>query len=224
MTPTMTDTTAIFAILLGGDLTVTPRLASQIEGARVIAADSGMKHATALGVTPELWTGDFDSVEDDLRAHHADVPTEIFPADKDLTDGEIAIEAALRRGARELLLVGAFGGARADHAFLHLAAALRLAESGVSCLLTSGTQEGTPLVAGRKQTFDYENGTVFSILAFSDLAGLTLSGAKWPLADYSVPFGSSLTLSNEVQTGGLIVRLAAGRAMLMAHPHSFFAM
>lgn len=211
-----------FAILLGGDLAVTPRLSRQIEGARVIAADSGMRHAASLGLSPELWTGDFDSVEQGLIDAHADVPTEIFPSEKDITDGEIAIEAALKRGARELVLVGAFGGARADHAFLHLAAAVRLAEAGISCLLTSGAQEGTPLLPG-ETGFDYRDGTLFSVLAFSDLAGLMLSGAKWPLAGRAVSFGSSLTLSNEV-SGGLTVRLSSGRAMLVAHPVSFFRM
>lgn len=211
-----------FAILLGGDLVVTPRLTRQLHGARVIAADSGMKHAAALGVSPELWAGDFDSVDDGLRAAHADVPTEIFPAEKDLTDGEIAVEAALARGASELLLVGAFGGARADHAFLHLAAGMRLAEAGVACLLSSGDQEGVPLLPGERR-FDYDPGTLFSVLAFSDLAGLTLDGAKWPLAGRAVPFGSSLTLSNAVERA-LTVRLGAGRAMLIAHPASYFRM
>ncbi|KAB2861858.1 MAG: thiamine diphosphokinase, partial [Bauldia sp.] len=195
-----------FAILLGGDLVVTPRLSRQLAGARLIAADSGMRHAAALGLTPELWTGDFDSVEEGLRAFHADIPMEIFPPEKDQTDGEIAVEAALKRGATELVLVGAFGGERADHAYLHLAAAVRLAGEGVSCVLTSGVQEGVPLVPG-EMSFDYEDGTLFSVLAFSDLAGLTLSGAKWPLQDRFVPFGSSLTLSNEVR-GGLTVRLS----------------
>jgi thiamine pyrophosphokinase len=175
-----------FAILLGGDLVVTPRLSRQLAGARVIAADSGMRHAAALGLTPELWTGDFDSVEEGLRAFHADVPMEIFPPEKDQTDGEIAVDAALKRGARELVLVGAFGGERADHAWLHLAAALRLAETGM-------------------------------------FEGLTLSGAKWPLDRRFVPFGSSLTLSNEVR-GALTARLDAGRAMLLARPASYYAL
>lgn len=211
-----------FAVLLGGDLVATPRLARQLDGARVIAADSGMRHASALGLTPELWTGDFDSVDDGMRRAHAHVPVEIFSPDKDMTDGEIAVEAALARGARELVLVGAFGGGRADHAFQHLAAALRLAEAGVPSLLTSGSQEGTPLLPG-ETGFDYDAGTLFSILAFSDLAGLTLGGAKWPLADHAVSFGSSLTLSNEV-AGGLTVRLGSGRAMLIAHPASYYRM
>lgn len=211
-----------FAILLGGDLVATPRLARQLDGVRVIAADSGMRHAAALGLAPELWTGDFDSVDEALRDAHAGVPVEAFPSEKDKTDGEIAVDAALARGARELVLVGAFGGARADHAFLHLAAAQRLAEEGVPSLLTSGHQEGVPLLPGESR-FDYETGTLFSILPFSDLAGLGVSGAKWPLADRAVPFGSSLTLSNEVR-GGLTVRLASGRAMLIAHPVSYFRM
>jgi thiamine pyrophosphokinase len=211
-----------YAILLGGDLVATPRLARQIDGARIIAADSGIRHASALGVAPELWTGDFDSVDADLRAAHPDVPVEVFPPEKDLTDGEIAVEAALARGATDLLLVGAFGGARADHAFLHLSAALRLAESGVSCLLTSGHQEGAPLLPGTHE-FDHPDGTLFSVIAFSDLSGLTLTGAKWPLTGHTVPFGSSLTLSNEV-SGRLEVSLTAGRAMLIAHPVSYFRM
>lgn len=213
---------ARFAILLGGDLIATPRLSRQMEGARVIAADSGMKHAAALGVVPELWTGDFDSVDDGLRAAHAEVPVEMFPPEKDQTDGEIAIGAALTRGATEIMLVGAFGGARADHAFLHLTAGIRLAENGTACLLTSGNQEGVPLLPGER-SFDYDDRTMFSILAFSDLGGLSLTGAKWPLSARTVPFGSSLTLSNEV-AGDLTVRLDTGRAMLVAHPVSFFRM
>lgn len=213
---------ARFAILLGGDLIATPRLSRQMDGARVIAADSGMKHAAALGVVPELWTGDFDSVDDGMRAAHAEVPVEMFPPEKDQTDGEIAIDAALKRGATEIMLVGAFGGARADHAFLHLTAGIRLAENGTACLLTSGNQEGVPLLPGER-SFDYDDRTVFSILPFSDLGGLSLTGAKWPLSARTVPFGSSLTLSNEV-AGDLAVRLESGRAMLVAHPVSFFRM
>lgn len=211
-----------FAILLGGELTVTPRLERQLDGARVIAADSGIRHAPALGLVPELWTGDFDSVDDGLRAAHAGVPVEVFPAEKDQTDGEIAIDAALARGADDLLLVGAFGGPRADHAHLHLTAALRLAEAGTACLLTSGNQEGVPLAIGEAR-FDYAPGTLFSVIAFSDLEGLSIGGARWPLAGRDVAFGSSLTLSNAV-TGELVVSLAAGRAMLVAHPVSCFSM
>lgn len=205
-----------FAILLGGDVVPTSRLSRQLAGSRVIAADSGMRHASTLRLSPELWTGDFDSVDDRLDAAFPDVEREVFPAAKDLTDGEIAVEAALSRGAKSLTLVGAFGGPRADHAFLHLALAIKLSEGGIDIRLTSGTEEGMPL-RHREQRFDFRAGTLFSVLAMSELDGLTLTGVRWPLDRRHVPFGSSLTLSNEV-TGDLSVSLGGGRAILIAHP------
>ncbi|MEP9397827.1 thiamine diphosphokinase [Mesorhizobium sp. KR2-14] len=205
-----------FFILLGGELVHTPRIVAQAAGSRVIAADSGIRHAEMLGVTPELWVGDFDSVRADLTDRYAGVPRRVFPSEKAMTDGELAVAAALEAGATSLVLAGAFGGPRSDHGFLHLALAMRLAEAGTTVLLTSGAQEGHPLLPGTT-SFDYADGTLFSILAFSDLSGLSEAGAKWPLDRVEVPFGSSLTLSNEVK-GSLRISLERGRAMLLAHP------
>jgi thiamine pyrophosphokinase len=206
-----------FTILLGGELFRTPRLDRQVEDSRVIAADAGIGHARMLGLVPELWVGDFDSVPANLPDDLAAVPRKIFPAEKDMTDGELAIAEALARGATSLILAGAFGGKRADHAFLHLALGLRLAEAGTTVLLTSGAQEGVPVLPGRAG-FDYADGTLFSVLGFSDLAGLTVTGAKWPLDRVEVAFGSSLTISNEVK-GRLAIALERGRALLLAHPY-----
>ncbi|HEY4193765.1 MAG TPA: thiamine diphosphokinase [Mesorhizobium sp.] len=205
-----------FTILLGGDLVHTPLLARQVAGTRTIAADAGIGHAAMLGLMPELWVGDFDSVPPNLPAHLASVPRQTFPREKDKTDGELAIATALQRGATSLILAGAFGGARTDHAFLHLALAVHLAEAGTEVLLTSGAQEGIPVLRGER-SFDYADGTLFSILGFSDLSALTVEGAKWPLDNVEVAFGSSLTISNEVR-GRLRVELGDGRAMLLAHP------
>lgn len=205
---------SLYVILLGGDLAVTPRLLSQVAGARVIAADSGIRHATVLGLSPELWVGDFDSAETVDFDAFPDVARKTFPAAKDKTDGELAVDIALSRGATKLMLVGAFGGPRADHAFLHLTLALALAEGGIDVMLSSGTQEGIPLLPGQ-QAFDLAPGTLFSVLGFSNLAGLTLIGAQWPLNHVEVPFGSSLTISNRV-ADRLRASLDAGRALVVA--------
>ncbi|HEV7255313.1 MAG TPA: thiamine diphosphokinase [Mesorhizobium sp.] len=202
-----------FLILLGGRLSPTARLARQISGARVLAADSGIAHAEALDVTPELWLGDFDSADAGLLERFAPVPKKGFPSEKDITDGELAAVHALKHDAEELVLAGAFGG-RADHAFLHLTLALRLAEGGTSVILSSGAEEGRPVLPGEAD-FDLPSGATFSILAFSPLKGLTISGARWPLTRAAVPFGASLTLSNRVE-GALRIGLEEGRAVLVA--------
>ncbi|QDZ00420.1 thiamine diphosphokinase [Nitratireductor mangrovi] len=206
----------LFAILLGGDVQRTPRLDAALAGARVIAADSGIRHAAELGLQPELWIGDFDSVGEAEIAGHPNVEREVFPPEKDQTDGELAIAAAIERGAGSIVLVGAFGGPRADHTFLHLTAAIGLVERGITTLLTSGREEGHPVLPGAA-SFDYAPGTLFSLLAFSDLSGLTVTGAKWPLDQVEIAFGSSRTLSNEVESA-LSVSLGSGRALLLAHP------
>lgn len=203
-----------FAILLGGELARTPELDAEIAGARVIAADSGMRHAAVLGVEPELWLGDFDSVSESLSSAYPTMPRTVFPSEKDETDGELAVKAALERGATSLVLVGAFGGERQDHVLLHLTQAIHHSEQGVPTVLTSGRQVGRPLPCSTRCRFDYPDGTLFSIIPFSDLKGLTVEGARWPLAAVDVPFASSLTMSNVVQ-GDLTINLGEGRALLL---------
>lgn len=203
-----------FVILLGGDLTVTDRLRQQIAGARFLAADSGMRHAASLGVVPELWLGDFDSTAPELLHEFAHVPRQTFPVAKDMTDGELALDHAYQLGATRVILCGAFGGERTDHTLLHLTMATRYAIAGREILLSSGFEEASPLVPGNYQ-YDLPDGTVFSILSFSQLEGLTIEQAEWPLDKITLPLGSSLTVSNVVR-GNLCISLYAGHAVLIA--------
>lgn len=204
-----------FAILLSGDLTVTPRLHRQIAGARIIAADSGMKHAGALGVLPELWVGDFDSSGSELLLDYAHVPRQTHPADKDATDGEIAVAAALKLGAKEFVLIGGLGG-QSDHAAAHLGLALHLAQSGYRCFISSGDEEAHPLVAG-SYDFDFGAQSRLSIIPWSDIAGLNLTGVKWPLRNRALTLGSSFTMSN-IALGRVKLAFTSGIAIAIAYP------
>lgn len=203
-----------FLILLGGHLTVTDRLKRQIVGARVLAADSGIRHAAPLGVEPEMWLGDFDSTSPALARRYKHVPRRIFPAHKDMTDGELALEQALALGATRIILVGAFGGMRTDHTMLHLTMAAAQAEKGHDIFLSSGTEEAWPILPG-DYTPDLPDGALFSIIGFTELDGLTIKNAEWPLDNVKAPFGSSLTVSNVVR-GTLGVRLRSGCGVLIA--------
>lgn len=204
----------LFLILLGGELTVTERLKRQISSARVIAADSGMRHAEALGVVPEVWIGDFDSSAAALQERYADVPRIKFPSDKAQTDGDLAIEEALKRGATQLILAGALGGPRSDHAAHHQMKMLALAADGTDVFLTSGHEEAWPLLAGNRM-FDFAPGTIFSVIPFEPLRGFSVRQVKWELAGRDVPSGSSLTLSN-VALSAPILALKQGRAVVFA--------
>lgn len=204
-----------FVILLGGDLTVTARLRKQIAGARFIAADSGMRHASALGVTPELWVGDFDSAGSELMLDYAKVPRQSYPAEKDATDGEIAVTEAMKLGATEIMLIGGFGG-QSDHATVHLGLALNVAKSVKYCFISSGEEEAYPLIAGSHR-FDVSTGSRFSIVPWSDIEGFTLHGVKWPLKNVRLTLGSSFTMSN-IATGSVSLSFTSGIGIAFNYP------
>jgi len=204
-----------FVILLGGALALTPRLHRQVSGARAIAADSGMTHADALGLDVELWVGDFDSTSDELAARHAGIERQAHPCAKDATDGELAVAEALRRGAKEIVLVGAFGG-QTDHLLGHAGMALRLALDGHRTFLTSGREEAYPVLPGTR-TVGLPEMTRFSIIPFADLSGLDLENVRWPLVARDVPLGSTLTLSN-IALGPVTIGLKSGYGIAVAYP------
>ncbi|WP_136658301.1 thiamine diphosphokinase [Nitratireductor sp. XY-223] len=210
------DQKTTFLILLGGNLEKTARLREQIADARVIAADGGMFHAHDLKLKPEVWVGDFDSSPPDLQQRWSRTPRKPYPAAKNLTDGEIAVEEALALGAQRIVLAGALGGERSDHAFFHMALACALKARDIDVLLTSGLEEGWALGTG-SCTIDLPAASMFSILNFSDVSALSIAGARYGLEDHDLDFGSSRTISN-VAEGPVTVTLGSGTALLLARP------
>jgi thiamine pyrophosphokinase len=204
-----------FVILLGGDVTPTVRLKSQLAGARVLAADSGMRHAAALGLEPELWVGDFDSTSTALRDQWSRVSQERFPVAKDKTDGELAVDAALKLGASEVILVGAFGG-QFDHAMAHATQLVAIAGRKIKIFATSGGEEAWPLL-NSLTLWQIPKGTRVSIIGLTALKALSIIGVRWPLNKRDVPLGSTLTLSNESQ-GDVAITLEQGRAVVLLYP------
>jgi thiamine pyrophosphokinase len=206
-----------FTILLGGDLTPTDRLMAQIEGTRAIAADSGILHAERLGLEVELWIGDFDSTPAETRERLKHLPRHIHPVEKDKTDGELAVDAAIERGAASLVLAGGLGG-QADHALANIMLASRLTRLSVPSLLTTGTEEAYPLHPG---SFEVETspGSRLSIVPLTRLTALAIDGVRWPLQDRDVEAGSTLTLSNETVAPRVRISLAGGEALLLLYPN-----
>lgn len=204
-----------FAILLGGLVVPTERLRAQVAGSRVIAADGGMRHAEPLGLEAELWVGDFDSASPELQQAYARVPREEYPVAKDFTDGELAVEAALARGAKQLVLVGAMGG-QTDQTLAHLLLGIRLARQGVATLLTSGSEEAHPLLPGRLQ-LDLPYHSKLSLLPLEGFSGLSIRGVHWSLQKAQVPLGSTRALSN-VALGPVEIELEAGYGVVVVYP------
>ncbi len=88
----------IVVVVSGGE-PPDPRAASAVPlGAPVVAADSGLEHALALGLEVTVAVGDFDSASPEAVAvaEAAGTRVERHPHEKDATDLELALDVAPR--------------------------------------------------------------------------------------------------------------------------------
>jgi thiamine pyrophosphokinase len=191
----------------------------------VIAADSGLDAARALGLTVDLLVGDLDSVSPAAlaAAEGAGTAVERHPPAKDATDTELAIDAALREGCNHL--IGVSGGARADdprldHELGGLLAFTRPDLGAVRVELWWGSTHLEVLHGPATATLRGRPGDLVSLLPLHGPAsGIVTEGLRFPLHAEELPAGSSRGLSNVVETAPASVRLELG-ALLVIHPPS----
>lgn len=205
-------------ILAGSSITVTEELKALCHGVDlVVAADSGLRHARPLEVTPDLIVGDFDSVAAEDLELYPTVPREKHPVRKDALDLELALDEAAARGANTFLIVGALGG-RLDQtlAALFIAAKRHATHPGtINVMIHDGHRAAYPLKPGDVLNLNVPSGTPFSVLSLDPLSRVSLSGASYPLTEARLPFGVGLGVSNEVATSPLSVTLHEGSSLLL---------
>ena len=76
----------------------------------LIAADGGAKHFFDIEITPQVIIGDMDSIDSDMWENKSGIEYIRYPADKDKSDAELAVEYALEHGNEQVILVAATGG------------------------------------------------------------------------------------------------------------------
>lgn len=161
-----------------------------LPGDFVIAADGGYQAAEALGVSPDLVVGDFDS----LGYVPQGVPVERHPVMKDDTDTMLAVRLGLERGYRNFVLVGAVGG-RLDHTIANLQTLLFLAEHDAVGILYG---EGTVVTAVRDGSVTLTGQGTISVFCFGPPArGVYERGLLYGLTDATVTAGFPIGVSNE---------------------------
>jgi thiamine pyrophosphokinase len=194
----------------------------------IVAADGGAAYAASLGLgAVDLWVGDGDSLApaalESLR--RAGVPVELAAADKDESDTELAVLAAIDRGATRLTILGAFGGPRVDHALANVlllghprltdrSAALLTPAARVRLIQAPGTDGGpTSLsLSGRP-------GDLVSLLPFAGPAGgVTTSGLRYALMDEALEVGPARGLSNVRVESTATVSLKGGSLLVVETP------
>lgn len=202
---------ALAAVVFAGGDPPQPQHAEPITRAEiVIAADSGLAHARALGVHVDLVIGDLDSVEPgDLDAAVADgAIVERHPIEKDATDLELALDAALARGATSVHVVGV-GGGRLDHFFgnVLLLASPRYANARVDAHVGGAH---VTVVHDRVQLHGAAGGLCSLLPLGGPAIGVRTDGLRFPLHRETLHPGTTRGVSNEFLAERATVDLDAG--------------
>lgn len=162
----------------------------------VIAADSGYAHAIALGFAPHELVGDMDSISavDLTDARDSNILISQFPADKDLTDTEIAIASATARHSTQITVVSG-NGDRFDHV-LGMVHSLASSARTVNTTLFIGTARVSYVSNARESRFETQAGGVVSLVPLGGDATVITTGLQWELDHDTLQSFASRGVSN----------------------------
>ncbi|MGH2357998.1 MAG: thiamine diphosphokinase, partial [Candidatus Limnocylindria bacterium] len=184
----------------------------------VIAADGGAGSLERLARRPDLLVGDLDSVDPALveRLATAGRPIQRHPTDKEASDTELALAAALDAGATEVVILGAVGGHRLDHELANLLLLTDPALAGRDIRAVRGPTSVRALHGGGHIDLEARAGDLVTLLPVrGDASGVTTEGLRWPLAAATLAMGRSRGLSNEVLHLPASVRLTDGTLLVV---------
>ena len=166
---------------------------------KVICADSGVDYALKHNIRIDQVFGDLDSISAEGQEYIKvkDIPTNVYPTEKDMTDTEIALRSV--DPATDILLICSLEG-RPDHVMTNIFLSSRLRKEGRSIVCSDGRTDIIPLFG---EDFIHINNLIdpsskaISLIPVSDeVTGVTTEGLYYPLSDATLVRGSSFTNSN----------------------------
>ena len=177
----------------------------------VIAADAGYKNAGLLGARVNILVGDFDS----LGRIPDDVDEVIkLPAEKDVTDTQLAVDLAIERGAEEIVIVGSTSG-RLDHTLSTLAILEKYWEKRVPIYIVNGQNRvryirDSGFIVVRSQ-YKY-----FSLIAADEkVKGISIEGGKYTLVKKTLFRNHQFAVSNEITKNCALINVKKGGVYIL---------
>ena len=184
------------AVIFSGGAFEKPDWVTLPKDAMILCADSGLRHARALGISPDWVLGDFDSSSEQPEGESV----LRYPPEKDDTDTQSTLNLAIRRGAKNILILGATGG-RLDHFIGNMGLLGYGRQKGVNVILADAQNYICLVENGHIIRKDSQFGKYVSFFAAGEtVEGLTLKGFKYPLDHYRLTTDNcGRTVSNEIQ-------------------------
>ena len=203
-------------IISGGNPPSQELLTKEItEDAFLIAADSGANCLYDYNIKPDLLVGDFDSIDKEAFDYFkkSNCIIDIYPTEKDFTDTEIAVKKALSMKPNEIVFLGCTGS-RVDHLLGNIGMLKICIENGVNACIKD--ENNNIRLTNTSTSLNGTVGQIFSVQSYGDeIIGLTIEGAKYPLNNYNLKIGQSITISNEFASPKVELKFKSGTLMII---------
>ncbi len=168
-----------------------PDLLNARQGDLILAADAGFRHLKDVGILPDLYIGDGDS----LGFFPEGIQTVVLPKVKDDTDSLAALRYGLTSGFRLFYLYGALGGKRFSHSLANLQSLSFLHQNGAKGVILDANCRIEYLPPS---TYKPDlSGGFFSLFSMEGEACVSIQGAKYPLQNAVLTPRFPLGVSNE---------------------------
>lgn len=188
----------------------------------LIAADKGLDFFIDAKLLPDIAVGDFDSLSEQGRDFLEKVENsdemEIIrlKPEKDDSDTQSALMLAKRRGAANVVILGATGS-RLDHVAANLGLLLWAKEQEMQVVLVD---KNNWISLVDKETILEKNSQFGKYVSFfplgEDVENLTLEGFKYPLKNHYLKLSDSgLTVSNEIDDNSAKITYTKGNLLMI---------
>lgn len=198
------------AIVTNGEIKNLELLKRVIQDKYIICADGAAKYLMKINSIPDLLVGDFDSINsNDLQwMKDQGVACKKFPARKNATDTELALEYAMKMKPQSITLLGALGS-RQDHSIANIMLLYQMLQNKIQGKIIDENHE--IIMIDNEIQIEGEIGDTISILPITPIVyGVTLKGLEYPLIDQDIMMGSSLGISNVFSSSKAIITLKKG--------------
>jgi len=212
------DKQPVILVLADGDWLNDESLLAAARAAQwTIAADGAFSKAKKLGIHVDRVVGDLDSLSpDDAARARAQTKVDVYPAEKDWTDLELAIDLALTYSPGRIIIYGAVGS-RLDHSLAAVFLLEKIASRGVDAELIAG-RETARLADEELVLRDIRIGDRVSILPISKQAVVETTGLQYGLQDEKIDRSASRGVSNVVNSIPVQIRLTSGLVLVIHAP------
>jgi thiamine pyrophosphokinase len=178
----------------------------------IICADGGARHVIRLRLTPHILMGDLDSLPDGFQPS-AETQIIKFPADKNETDLELAIDHALSLKPAEVIILAAFGG-RLDQTLGNISLIADPKLTGYDVRLHDGVEEAffcRDQVQVRGRSAD-----IVSLIPWGgEVSGIVTENLRWPLNHEILCPQKTRGISNEMLGAEASVKIKAGLLLIV---------